>query len=676
MSGNTSTNPTYDVFISYSSKDEGRARELVNELEAKGYRCWIAVRDLFHSGNDYSLTIPRVIAQSRCVLLLLTADANQSRHVRNELDIAFEKQIPIFPMKLDATDGAQLEWFLRSSQWFDAVDARVDEMVDAIVAKLENKELQVSLKPKRFPFKKNWLGITAALAVLAFVLFSVWEWFYLSPIPSPIADIQELKAEDFVATVEESYKSGPVMLRLRATGMGLMSSSTLATKQYEFIYEFDTGQRTEAIQMLVLAQIEVDTSFAIPNEVKVTVRDLDGSLSSDPLTFSLPQMKKIMGPRGAEKLAERKRQLDGRLSCDKGLAYTAGFPLCQFGSLGQGESLETLQPVIERISFGTEKDHLTDILYLNPLKTEGELLARVSEQQELLVLLPRKAEEIYYRLHFSDGEQGKVNLLKLHVGLVPVTRLSSNSESAPPLFLSRDFNMLNFILVPLNSAEISQISWSVYPGVDNAMQQSDGLFYADKITKTMLEDASQLDVTYVDEGGKASRYSYQLNLAQTERAASVESLQNKPQSLIECQPNECHFKWMAAGQAEIDTIDDIFIGLDAQEMFSINHDDLSPLVAQMESRRQPLYAEAQRSASANPRSSLSFGTPVNTGSVSLLDRLAKPSAFTVNPSWKKREATRTSPIVKFSWPVGPLFIQLKWMDGTRSDTAVYKVPYK
>ena len=181
MSGNTSTNPTYDVFISYSSKDEGRARELVNKLEAKGYRCWIAVRDLFHSGNDYSLTIPRVIAQSRCVLLLLTADANQSRHVRNELDIAFEKQIPIFPMKLDATDGAQLEWFLRSSQWFDAVDARVDEMVDAIVAKLENKELQVSLKPKRFPFKKNWLGITAALAVLALSVGMVLSVTYTKP---------------------------------------------------------------------------------------------------------------------------------------------------------------------------------------------------------------------------------------------------------------------------------------------------------------------------------------------------------------------------------------------------------------------------------------------------------------------------------------------------------------
>ncbi|GAA0375023.1 hypothetical protein GCM10009092_44080 [Bowmanella denitrificans] len=676
MAATTGTNPSYDVFISYSSKDERRARELVSELEAKGYRCWIAVRDLFHSGNDYSLTIPRVIAQSRCVLLLLTADANQSRHVRNELDIAFEKQIPIFPMKLDATDGAQLEWFLRSSQWFDAVDAKLDEMVDAIVAKLENKELHVSLKPKRFPLKKNMVGMAAALAVLAFVLFSVWEWFYLSPMPTPIADIRELQADDFAATVEESYSNGPVLLKLRATGMGLMSSATVANKQYEFIFEFDSGQRTESVQMLVLAQTEVDMAYPIPSEVTVTVRDLNGSFSSEPMTFALPQMQKMLGAKQAEKIAKRKQQLEGRLSCYKALAYAAGFPLCQFGSLGQGESLKALQPIIERISFGTDKDQLTDILYLNPLKTEGELLARVNDKQELLVLLPRQAEEIYYRLHFSDGEQGNIHTLKPQGAAAKVLRLTSGDPSAPALFLSSDFNMLNYVLVPLSGADINHISWSVYAGMNNAMQQSDGLFYADKIAKSMLEDASELDLIYVDESGKSSRYSYQLNLAQTQQTARIDALKNNPQSLIECQPNECHFKWMSAGQKEIDGIDDIFIGLDAREMFSISHDDLSPLTAQMESRRQPLYAEAQASAAAKPRSSLSFGTPVNTGTVSLLDRLAKPSAFTVNPNWKKREATRTSPIVKFSWPVGPLFIQLKWIDGSLSDTVVYKVPYQ
>jgi hypothetical protein len=39
------------IFISYSSKDQKIAQTICRALEARGYNCWIAVRDLGPSKN-------------------------------------------------------------------------------------------------------------------------------------------------------------------------------------------------------------------------------------------------------------------------------------------------------------------------------------------------------------------------------------------------------------------------------------------------------------------------------------------------------------------------------------------------------------------------------------------------------------------------------------------------
>ncbi|MCG8316251.1 MAG: toll/interleukin-1 receptor domain-containing protein [Pseudomonadales bacterium] len=161
----------YSAFISYSSKDETEAIGLVEKLESQGYRCWLAKRDLYHSGNDYSLVIPKIIPKCQCVVLLLTENSNHSKHVRNELDIAFEQQVPIFPMKLDETDGKQLEWFLRSYQWFDAIDRNLDDIVQAIISKLDNHDLYTPLKPdkKQLIPKRNSI-IAGGISIIAIIL--------------------------------------------------------------------------------------------------------------------------------------------------------------------------------------------------------------------------------------------------------------------------------------------------------------------------------------------------------------------------------------------------------------------------------------------------------------------------------------------------------------------------
>lgn len=201
----------YSVFISYSSKDEEQAVSIVKNLELKGYRCWLAKRDLYHSGSDFSTVIPQVIPKCQCVVLLLTEHSNISRHVRNELDIAFENQVPIFPMRLDETEGKQLEWFLRSSQWFDAINRSAEELVRAIVSKLENTDIHEPIEIK----KKAWIKRKFSVLYIAIALIAALLLYQIfSPNSAPVAnvpswddlDLSGYGAQDFKPNIHYDLK--------------------------------------------------------------------------------------------------------------------------------------------------------------------------------------------------------------------------------------------------------------------------------------------------------------------------------------------------------------------------------------------------------------------------------------------------------------------------------------
>lgn len=68
----------YDVFVSYSSKDEKIASSLVDRLESGGLTTFIAPRDLI-PGESFFEQIPKAIDNSTNYLVLLTESGNESR---------------------------------------------------------------------------------------------------------------------------------------------------------------------------------------------------------------------------------------------------------------------------------------------------------------------------------------------------------------------------------------------------------------------------------------------------------------------------------------------------------------------------------------------------------------------------------------------------------------------
>jgi hypothetical protein len=75
------------VFVSFASADESPVRAVCDTLEREGISCWIARRDI-DSGANWVRSIIEAIDNCKGVVLMLSAAANESIHVANEVSSA------------------------------------------------------------------------------------------------------------------------------------------------------------------------------------------------------------------------------------------------------------------------------------------------------------------------------------------------------------------------------------------------------------------------------------------------------------------------------------------------------------------------------------------------------------------------------------------------------------
>ena len=87
----------HDVFLSYSSADRATADAVVTGLEAQGVRCWMAPRDI-PAGTEYGQEIIEAVKACRICVVIFSASANASPHVRREVERAVSAQKHLVPL--------------------------------------------------------------------------------------------------------------------------------------------------------------------------------------------------------------------------------------------------------------------------------------------------------------------------------------------------------------------------------------------------------------------------------------------------------------------------------------------------------------------------------------------------------------------------------------------------
>jgi TolB-like protein len=122
------------VFISYASHDAAVAQKVCSALEAAGFPCWIAPRNVV-PGTMYADGIVHAIDESSILVLILSAQAVASAHVGREIERTVSKRHPVVALRIDAAPlTAAFEYFLNQSQWIDGggSDAAIAQLVGAV----------------------------------------------------------------------------------------------------------------------------------------------------------------------------------------------------------------------------------------------------------------------------------------------------------------------------------------------------------------------------------------------------------------------------------------------------------------------------------------------------------------------------------------------------------------
>jgi adenylate cyclase len=123
----------HDVFLSHCSADKTMALAVLAGLEKQKIRCWIAPRDI-PAGSEYGQHIVEALKACRVFLLIFSAGANSSPHVRREVERAVSLDKVIVPFRIEnVPPTGAMEYCLGGTHWFDALSTPIEPHVANLV---------------------------------------------------------------------------------------------------------------------------------------------------------------------------------------------------------------------------------------------------------------------------------------------------------------------------------------------------------------------------------------------------------------------------------------------------------------------------------------------------------------------------------------------------------------
>jgi hypothetical protein len=130
----------HDVFISYAHQDKAVADAICAYTEEKHIRCWIAPRDVLSGSNsNWAPSIVEAINTAKIVVMVLSSSANSSPFVPKEMERAASKGKPIIPFRIEnVTPSAEMELFVSSQHWLDALTLPIEQHIERLVNMLKN----------------------------------------------------------------------------------------------------------------------------------------------------------------------------------------------------------------------------------------------------------------------------------------------------------------------------------------------------------------------------------------------------------------------------------------------------------------------------------------------------------------------------------------------------------
>ena len=200
----------YDLFISYATPNRNIAEYILNKLEDKGLKCFIAPRDI-KTGADYASEIVTGISNSLAMLLIFSKDSNKSGFVLREINSGVSRNKMIIPLKIeDFLPSDAMEFYLGPTHWLDAFPEVLDVHIEKIITLISQIDKNLSISDdKTIHFEGPLVLKTSEVKKIGYtnkqIILRTIELDYLC-IPSDIYNMneeQEGSFEDWCNIVSE-----------------------------------------------------------------------------------------------------------------------------------------------------------------------------------------------------------------------------------------------------------------------------------------------------------------------------------------------------------------------------------------------------------------------------------------------------------------------------------------
>jgi formylglycine-generating enzyme required for sulfatase activity len=161
------------VFITHSSLDYKKARAVVDALEKQGIKCWISERDI-RAGDNYGDAIVDAIESALVMVLVFSANANNSEEIKKEIALASQRKITVVPVRLEEVAPSKaFRYELITRNWIDLFPhwgQGIQRLVERISSLTSIEPTQVTPPPQGKPppaLPPVWMMAVAAVFLLA-----------------------------------------------------------------------------------------------------------------------------------------------------------------------------------------------------------------------------------------------------------------------------------------------------------------------------------------------------------------------------------------------------------------------------------------------------------------------------------------------------------------------------
>ena len=151
----------YDVFISYSRKDQLVVDEIRSLLDSNGITYWLDTEKV-HMGSEFMADIVDAIENSTITLFISSSDSNNSIYTSKEVALAFNVGKYIIPYKIDNSSFSKnLQFVMTNLNCIDAIPYSTQK-ANALVADIksllygERKEEVINIDEREYIDVLQW----------------------------------------------------------------------------------------------------------------------------------------------------------------------------------------------------------------------------------------------------------------------------------------------------------------------------------------------------------------------------------------------------------------------------------------------------------------------------------------------------------------------------------------